>query len=223
MVIIKRHMDQEIRELKTLVLEMAQAVLKMLEIQIEHVGSSDQDVYDRVFDIEVDVNRHQMKIDDLAWKIIALYQPTAGDLRGLIGAIKAASDLERVGDEVCAMCRRSMNLSKIGGKNDLPRFIELQVMVRSFFKDGLAAFFEPQEEMVEAIFQADDTIDEAFHLLYESLKESIKNEPARAEVFLDFLSMGRSLERIADHATNLAEIAIFMKKGQDVRHHGLAF
>lgn len=221
--IIKRHMDMEMTELRGMLHEMARRVLGMLEHGLKNVGNGSSDVYDVIFDEEVEVNRLQMRIDDLAWKVMALYQPTAGDLRALIGTIKAAADLERVGDEVCTMCRRSMSLGKNPWHVDPPTLVELGVMVQSLFKDGLTALFEPTEELAESIFTADDAIDDAFQALFEQIRERLRSEPDHIDSLLDFLSMGRSLERIADHATNLAEIAIFMQKGQDVRHHGLAF
>ncbi len=221
--IIKRHMDMEMTELRGMLHEMGRRVLGMLERGLKSVGSGSSDVYDAIFDEEVEVNRLQMRIDDLAWKVMALYQPTAGDLRALIGAIKAAADLERVGDEVCTMCRRSMSLGKNPWHVDPPTLVELGVMVQSLFKDGLTALFEPTEELAESIFTADDAIDDAFQALFEQIRDRLRTEPEHIDSLLDFLSMGRSLERVADHATNLAEIAIFMQKGQDVRHHGLAF
>lgn len=221
--IIKRHMDMEMTELRGMLHDMGRRVLSMLERGLKHIGSVDSNVFDAIFDDEVEVNRLQMRIDDLAWKVMALYQPTAGDLRELIGAIKAAADLERVGDEVCAMCRRSMSLGRNAWHVDPPTLIELGVMVQSLFKDGLTALFHPAEELAESIFTADDAIDDAFQALFEQVRERLRTEPDHVDSLLDFLSMGRSLERVADHATNLAEIAIFMQKGQDVRHHGLTF
>jgi len=222
-VIIKRHMDMEMNELRGMLHEMSRRVLGMLERSLKHVGTGNTELFDGIFDEEVEVNRLQMRIDDLAWKVMALYQPTAGDLRALIGSIKAAVDLERVGDEVCALCRRSMSLAKSSWHVDPPTLIELGVMVQSLFKDGLTALFEPTEELAESIFTADDAIDDAFQALFEQIRARLRTEPEHVDSLLDFLSMGRSLERIADHATNLAEIAIFMQKGQDVRHHGLTF
>lgn len=221
--IIKRHMDMEMAELTGMLHKMGRLVLSMLERALKHLGTGDDTLFDAIFDDEVEVNRLQMRIDDLSWKIMALYQPTAGDLRSQIGAIKAAVDLERVGDEVCAMCRRSMTLGKNSWHVDPPTLIELGVMVQSLFKDGLTALYEPAEELAESIFTADDAIDDAFQTLFEQIRDRLRSEPDHVESLLDFLSMGRSLERIADHATNLAEIAIFMQKGRDVRHHGLAF
>jgi len=222
-VIIKRHMDMEMAELRGMLHDMGRRVLGMLERGLTHAGTDNATHFDAIFDDEVEVNRLQMRIDDLSWKVMALYQPTAGDLRALIGAIKVAVDLERVGDEVCAMCRRSMSLAKSAWHVDPPTLIELGIMVQSLFKDGLTALFDPTEELAESIFTADDAIDEAFQALFEQIRDRLRSEPEHVDSLLDFLSMGRSLERVADHATNLAEIAIFMQKGQDVRHHGLAF
>ena len=217
--IIKRHMDMEMTELRGMLHEMARRVLGMLEHGLKNVGNGSSDVYDVIFDEEVEVNRLQMRIDDLAWKVMALYQPTAGDLRALIGAIKAAADLERVGDEVCTMCRRSMSLGKNPWHVDPPTLVELGVMVQSLFKDGLTALFEPTEELAESIFNADDAI------MMRSRRCSSRSARARTELSMDACSTsfdGPGLERIADRHEPRRDRHLHAEQ-PDVRHHGLAF
>lgn len=221
--IIKRHFDQEMSDLRSYVESMSKSVLEMLVLCLEKITDLDKTAHDRITAIEVEVNRSQMRIDDLAWKIMALYQPTATDLRTLIGAIKIATDLERVGDEICALARRGSALTKSSWRQEPPLLIELQVMVRSLFKDGLTVLISLDEALAESIFTADNELDDTFQGLFDFILADIKKNPDRADSLLEYLAMGRSLERIGDHATNLAEIAVFMKKGQDVRHHGLAF
>ena len=220
---IRRHLDDEIEDLRILLAEMCHTTLAMLQRAINNLSDANQEEFDRIFDLEVDVNRLQMKIDDLAWKIMALYQPTASDLRFLIGTIKAAVDLERVGDEVCVMCRRSMELSLEEFRIPPSDLMELQVMARSLYKDGVAILLNPSEELADVILSSDDIVDRALCDLFARVLKSLHENPAQAESWLDFLAIGRSLERIADHATNLAEIAIFMLKGKDLRHKGMTF
>jgi len=104
--IIKRHMDEEILELRGMIADISTAVRGMLDLCIKPLAELTGDDFDRVFDLEIDVNRYQIKIDDLAWKIMALYQPTASDLRLLIGAIKISSDFERAGFDGAVPIRR---------------------------------------------------------------------------------------------------------------------
>lgn len=221
--LIKRHMDLEVQELQTMVADIGRHVLEMLELAMANIALTDPKVFDPLFKIETEVNRLQMKIDDLAWKIMALYQPTASDLRILIGGIKVASDLERAGDEVCAVCRRVMEVGGIPRETMAPHLQEMMIMVKSLLKDSLFAIANLDEMLAESIFAADDAIDEAFQGLFVWVEKGLEERKTEIRPLLAFLAMGRSLERIADHATNLAEIAIFMKKGQDVRHHGLKF
>jgi len=221
--IIKRHMDQEIQELHALLREMERNDLAMYEAAIDYLRTRNPECADRVLQLENLVNRAQMKIDDLAWKIMALYQPTASDLRLLIGAIKETSDLERIGDEVCAITRRAREIAVLPEQKMPPEIVEMEVMVKSIFKDGLFAISKLDEELAESIFTADDSIDKTFETLFQNLQATMKQAPDRIEALLGVLSIARSLERIADLATNLAEVTIFMKKGQDVRHHGLQF
>ena len=220
---IRRHLDQEIEDLRVLLEEMCQTTLNMLLSSIGNLYTADQAEFDRIFDLEVDVNRLQMKIDDLAWKIMALYQPTASDLRFLIGSIKAAVDLERVGDEVCVMCRRAMELHEEDFRIPPSDLTELEIMTRSVYKDGVSILLNPNEDLADIILSSDDTIDRALCDLFQKVLQNLHENPSQAESWLDFLAIGRSLERIADHATNLAEIAIFMLKGKDVRHKGMSF
>lgn len=220
---IRRHLDQEIEDLRALLNDMCHCTLSMLMRTISNLYQADQEEFDRIFDLEVDVNRLQMKIDDLAWKIMALYQPTASDLRFLIGSIKAAVDLERVGDEVCVMCRRAMELHEEAFRIPPSDLSELEVMTRSVYKDGVTILMNPNEDLAEVIFSSDDVIDRALCDLFKKVLQNLHENPSQAESWLDFLAIGRSLERIADHATNLAEIAIFMLKGKDVRHKSMSF
>ncbi|OIP29673.1 hypothetical protein AUK22_02935 [bacterium CG2_30_54_10] len=219
--IIKRHMDEEILELRGMIADISTAVRGMLDLCIKPLAELTGDDFDRVFDLEIDVNRYQIKIDDLAWKIMALYQPTASDLRLLIGAIKISSDFERAGDQLCTLCRRIVELKKQGCPEYPATVLELQVMVRSLFRDGCLVIDSLQEEMAEAIFMGDDTIDEVFENLFQSLRKEMKKGPDEVDINLNFLAVARALEHVADMACNLAEVAIFMKKGLDVRHHGM--
>lgn len=219
--IIKRHMDDEVQELQERILKMTRAVLGMLDLALKPLAVLAKEDFDRIFDLESDVNRHQIKIDDLAWKIIALYQPTASDLRRLIGAIKLTSDFERAGDQICAMCRRIMDLRELGCGEYPPAVYELQVMVKSLFRDGCMVLDSLNEELAEAVFLGDDTIDDAFEALFQWLRQEMKADPGAIDRYLNFLAVARSLEQVADMACNLAEVAIFMKKGLDVRHRGL--
>ncbi len=216
---IKRHFDSEMADLQQMVGDMSRAVLAMMDRCMAMMRRYDQQVLAEIDGLEQSVNRWQMKIDDLAWKIIALYQPTASDLRVLLGSIKLASDLERVGDEIIALCRRATTVSGCEWHEPPSHLLDMQVMARSLLKDGLQAVSMLDEGLAESIMPADDAIDHEFEALFQMVKDAIKATPAHTDALLEYLSMGRSLERIADHATNLAEITIFIKKGQDVRHH----
>ncbi len=221
--VIKRHFDHEMADLRELVRSTGDKVLRMFEYSQERSGNFDQALFDRIYAIEVEVNRSQMRIDDLTWKIMALFQPTASDLRILIGGIKLASNLERIGDEIIVWNRRGVDVSKNQWRKQPPQLYGMEAMVKSILKDGLTVISNLDMELAESIFESDDIIDHEFKSLFEAIREEIKVEPSHVDSLLDYMSMGRSLERIGDYATNLAEIAIFMKKGQDVRHHNLEF
>ena len=169
--------------------------------------------------VEDRINQLNIEIDEAAVRLTALHQPVARDLRFLTAAIKINSDLERMGDLVVNVAERISSLAHSSPPApgiDIPRMSNLvQTMVRR----SLDAFVQRDEEMARAVLISDDEVDELKDTVYrELLAKADRGEyPVRAA--FDLIFVAHNLERIADHATNIAEDVLFLVKGVDVRHH----
>jgi phosphate transport system protein len=172
-----------------------------------------------VWDVETRINHLNIEIDEVAVRLTALHQPVAKDLRFLTAAIKINSDLERMGDLVVNVAERASSYLQSAPPKpdiDIPRMSRL---VQSMVRRSLDAFVQRDEEMARAVLMADDEVDELKDLVYlELLQKADRGEyPVRAA--FDLIFVAHNLERIADHATNIAEDVLFLVKGVDVRHH----
>lgn len=169
--------------------------------------------------VEERINELNIEIDEVAVRLTALHQPVAKDLRFLTAAIKINSDLERMGDLVINVAERISSYLQSAPPRpdvDLPRMSHL---VQSMVRRALDAFVRRDEEMAKSVLLADDDVDELKDTVYRELlaKADQGTYPVRAA--FDLIFVAHNLERIADHATNIAEDVLFLVKGVDVRHH----
>src|SRR4051812_39247604 len=174
---------------------------------------------EEVWEVEKRINQLNIEIDEVAVRLTALHQPVARDLRFLTAAIKINSDLERMGDLVINVAERiSSYLESAPPRHgiDLPRMSQL---VQSMVRRSLDAFVRRDEEMARGVLLADDEVDELKDAVYRELlaKADQGEYPVRAA--FDLIFVAHNLERIADHATNIAEDVLFLVKGVDVRHN----
>ena len=172
-----------------------------------------------VLEGEKAINMAEREIDELAVDLLAMQQPLAVDLRFITAVMKINADLERVGDQAVNIAERIMDMIKRPGADlpvDIPRMASTAAgMVRR----ALESFIEGKAELAEAILKMDDIVDDMNDEIYIVLVKKMHENPAVVDQALDLLLIARNLERIADHATNIAEDVIFWVRGADVRHH----
>jgi phosphate transport system protein len=174
-----------------------------------------------VWDVENRINQLNIEIDEVAVRLTALHQPVAKDLRFLTAAIKINSDLERMGDLVVNVAERASSFLQSAPPRpsiDIPRMSRL---VQSMVRRSLDAFVQRDEEMARAVLLADDEVDELKDAVYRELLEKADHGEYPVRAAFDLIFVAHNLERIADHATNIAEDVLFLVKGVDVRHHHL--
>jgi phosphate transport system protein len=169
--------------------------------------------------VEDRINQLNIEIDEVAVRLIALYQPVAKDLRFLTAAIKINSDLERMGDLVVNVAERISSLAQSSPPSPRIDIPGMSHLVQTMVRRSLDAFVQRDEEMARAVLTSDDEVDELKDAVYrELLAKADRGEyPVRAA--FDLIFVAHNLERIADHATNIAEDVLFLVKGVDVRHH----
>jgi phosphate transport system protein len=207
--------------LKERLLVMAGLVEQAIQRATEAYSSRDQQLCELVLLSEPAINRMEREIDGLALDLLAMEQPMAIDLRFILAVIRINADLERVGDQAVNIANRVQELGQQANVElpvDIPRLAQLAgAMVRK----ALQAFIEGDAQMAESVLTLDDQVDEMNRDAFRSLGGLIKEKPELAPQALSALIISRNLERVGDHATNIAEDVIFWVRGADVRHHSL--
>jgi phosphate transport system protein len=209
---------QELDELKHRILAMAGMAEQSIDLSVQAYSLRDLSLCQRVLENESAINRSEREVDELAVDLLAMQQPMAIDLRFILAVIKINADLERVGDQAVNIAQRVMNMIELS-PIDLPVDIPaMATRVRAMVRDALRSFIEGDTELAKHVLEADDEIDRMNHEAFAELSRCMQTRSESAVQALDALSIARNLERVADHATNIAEDVIFWVRGADVRH-----
>jgi phosphate transport system protein len=209
---------QELEELKHRILAMAGMAEQAVDLAVQAYSQRDMAMCQRVFNNEPAINRAEREIDEFAVDLLAMQQPMAIDLRFILAVIKINADLERVGDQAVNIAQRVMNMIELSPK-DLPVDIPaMATKVRKMVRDALQSFIEGDTELAKSVLEADDAVDRINKEAFANLSDRMQDQPESAAQALAALSIARNLERVADHATNIAEDVIFWVRGADVRH-----
>lgn len=211
--------QQSLDQLKENLLVMAGMAEQAIQRAIEAYRVRDLSICDLVSRSEVAINRLERDIDQAALDLLAMEQPMAIDLRFILSVIKINADLERVGDAAKSISERVRNMELMAVAElpvDIPRMATLSSeMVRK----SLQSFIEADPELARAVLTMDDAVDTMNRAAYKSLTKVMEEQSHIAPQALNALMIARALERVADHATNIAEDVIFWIEGSDVRHH----
>ena len=168
---------------------------------------------------DVPINQLHIEIDSRCFKLLALHQPMAVDLRAIVSAVKINTDLERVGDlaiNIAEAVRRYMRHPPVKELIDIPRMAEI---AQSMLRDSLDAYVRRDIALAQSVLNQDDELDALKTQVFRELLTYMLQDPSTIEPALDLILISRHLERIGDHATNIAEDVIFMVSARDVRHH----
>ena len=197
---------------------MAGMAEQAIDLAVQAYSQRDLALCKRVLDNESAINRAEREVDEMAIDLLAMQQPMAVDLRFILAVIKINADLERVGDQAVNIAQRVMNMIE-QSPIDLP--VDIPAMasrVRAMVRDALRSFIEADTDLAKHVLEGDDEIDRMNHEAFAELSRCMQTRPGSAVQALDALSIARNLERVADHATNIAEDVIFWVRGADVRH-----
>jgi phosphate transport system protein len=217
-----RHFVEELEQLQARMLEMAGLVEFGVHASVLCLIEHSEPLAQEVLRNETRINQMEIEIDDMAVGLLARQQPMAKDLRLLTAAIKINNDLERMGDLAVNIVERGLSLMRqpsVKPLIDIPRLAQLtEAMVRK----SLDAFVKRDASLARSVLLSDDAVDDLRDSIYEELIWFMEREPATISRALDLIFIARYLERIADHATNIAEDVLFLVEGVDVRHHAEA-
>jgi phosphate transport system protein len=211
--------QQSLDDLKERLLVMAGMAEQAIQRAIEAYRTRDLSICDLVDHGEQSIDRFEREIDQMALDLLAMEQPMAIDLRFILAVIKINADLERVGDAPTSIRDRVRDLQSYPDVDlpvDIPRMASLAAaMVRK----ALHAFIEADADLAESVLSMDDNVDRLNDSAYFALSALMRSQPELTPQALHAMMIARNLERVADHATNVAEDVIFWVRGADVRHH----
>jgi phosphate transport system protein len=216
-----RHFAEELEELKQRLLVMGGLAEERLRAAVRALVERDPALMTDVVRGDEAVNSLHLEIDDRCFKLLALHQPMAVDLRSIVAAFKINSDLERVGDlavNVAEAAERYVTHAPVKPLIDLPRMAD---MARQMLHGALDAFVSKDVEAAQRVLTQDDVLDGLKNQIFRELLTYMLGDPRKIEPGIDLILVSRHLERVGDHATNIAEDVIFIVEARDVRHHAL--
>jgi phosphate transport system protein len=215
-----KHYEQELQKLREAILLMGARVERMIADAVRTLERRDAAFAGKLIEQDHEINRAELETDGLCLRLLALRQPAASDLRFITIALKIVTDLERMGDLGVNVCERAIDLAALPPLHteaDIPRMAE---HARAMLKDALDAFVSRDAEKAEAVLRRDAAVDELYHQSFRLLLHGMMADPTTIQRAIPYLSVAKYLERFADHATNLAEMVVFMVRGEDIRHAG---
>jgi phosphate transport system protein len=215
---VVRHFQEDLRVLKERLLAMGGLAEARVRTVMQSLVERDIHGIDSVLTGDEPINQLHIEIDNRAFTLLALHQPMAIDLRAIVAALKINTDLERVGDlavNIAEAARRYLVHVPVKPLIDLPRMSEI---AESMLRDALDAFIRRDVDLAQSVLDRDDQLDQLKNQIFRELLTYMIETPAKIEAALALILMSRHLERIGDHATNVAEDVIFMVSARDVRH-----
>ena len=214
-----RHFAVELEDLNFALLEMSALVESSIHCSVQALVERDERMARRVIEDEHRVNAMELDIDARVTRLLALNQPVAGDLRLLVMALKINTDLERMGDLAVNIAERALSLMRIPPVKPLIDTPRMAALVEDMLHRSLDSFVRRDAELAASVLPADDEVDGLRNRIYDELKRVMQENPGVVSPAVDLMFVARNLERIADHATNIAEDVIYLVRGVDVRHH----
>src|ERR1051325_813214 len=215
------HFDQEIAALKEKLVTMASHAEAAVNRSIQALIDHDDEIAARAKEDDRIIDRFEIEIDDMALKLLSR-SPLASDLRLITIAMKISHDLERVGDEATTICRRALELNQ---EPQLKPYVDIPHMAGialQMLKEALDAFVTRDPARARAVIPRDKEVDSLNKQLHRELASYMVEKPATISRCLNLMVISKSLERIADHATNVAEEVVYLYEGRDIRHTDIA-
>ena len=209
--------EQELAQLKARVMEMGAISETMVASASAAIIDRDLEAVERVIADEAKLDRFQIEIDSEAVRLITIYSPIAKDLRFLLMMLRINSELERIGDQAENNCEYVQRVSS-SPPGPLSELAQMSSITRSMLHDAIEAFDQEDTAKAQKVLQTDDDVDRLYYAMFRHLQTDTSEDPDRLNRSMNLILVARSLERIADHATNICEEVIYMVNSEDVRH-----
>ena len=216
---MSKHLEREIENLKKQVLALSATVEDNVYRAVQSLTERNSTLADEVIKSDPNIDQTEVEIEEECLKVLALHQPVAIDLRFIVAILKINSDLERMGDLAVNIAERAQFLAT-RERPDFPLDLSLMAeKTKAMMRKCLDSLMKQDANLAYEVLAADDEIDAMNREMYARIQDAIRRKPEHLESLIHLLSCSRHLERIADHATNIAEDVVYMIEGVIVRHH----
>ena len=215
-----RPLARELTTLRSRLLDMATIVAEQFTDAVDALLTNDVEQAEQVVERDNEIDALELEVDQHCERILALHQPVATDLRTLLTVEKINTDLERIGDHCRNIARNTQEVAQAPGVLEVTRLREMSEVARRMLDEAKEAFLERDEDHARRIPDLDDRVDELHHENFEVLVNYIREHPEHAEAAAHLITASKALERVSDHATNIAKSVVFLIEGVDLRHQG---
>lgn len=212
---------EELEEAKEFVVKMAREVQNAIDKAIRSLNEQSIELAEEIIKGDDTIDSLEVEIERRCIRMVALYQPEASDLRLVMGIYKIVSDLERMGDEAENIAERSILLAQEPPLKPYVNLTMMAKMVKEMVEESVICFLQRDTMLAKNIIEKDDMIDELYHQLERELITYVMEDPRNIKKVIHLSFVARHFERIADHAENIAEMAIYWAEGEMIKHHRL--
>ncbi|MGD8980661.1 MAG: phosphate signaling complex protein PhoU [Desulfobacterales bacterium] len=213
-----KHFDRELEKLKKKILSLGALVEERVYLAIKAIESRDPDLAKRIIRSDHEIDETEVEVEEECLKVLALYQPVAIDLRFIVAVIKINNDLERIGDEAVNIAERIQSIAKYPKINFHFDYTEMAEIAAAMLKQSLDALVNLDIDTAFRILTLDDEVDDIQSNAYSQIKQAMREHPEGMTYLINLYLISRHLERVADHATNIAEEVIYLIEGEIIRH-----
>jgi phosphate transport system protein len=212
------HLQREIERLKRQLLSLCALVEEQVQSAVWALLDRDAEMAQRVEKRDVEIDHREVEVEEECLKTLALHQPVASDLRLLVAALKINSDLERIGDLAVNIARKAVAFASVAPMEIPFNLAGMWEKTQSMLHDSLEALVNLNPTLASNVCARDNEVDQMKHQIRQKAEEMMQRDPAKVPALLTLLAVSRNLERVADHATNIAEDVIYMAEGRIIRH-----
>lgn len=215
---LMRQFDEGLTDLREQILEMGSKVELMIEKSVTALVERDSELARKMIGFDHEVNAMEVAIDEKCIRMLARFQPEAKDLRFITTGLKIVTDLERISDLGVNICERAISLNREEPLKEYDTIPKMAEEAKKMIHESLEAFVKEDTELAIKVCQDDDVVDDLHTKVLKELIEIMAGDPNKVERALSLIFVSKHLERIADHATNISEIVVYMVKGKIIRH-----
>jgi phosphate transport system protein len=215
---IRKHFSRELEKIKKLILSLGAMVEEQVRMATQAVETHDAELVQQIIKSDHDVDEMEVEIEEECLKVLALHQPVAVDLRFLIAVIKINNDLERIGDQAVNIAERVDVIAKRDLSNFFFDYSSMGEKAQKMLKMSLDALVNMDYDQAFEVVMMDDEVDLIKKDAYDRIKKAMRDHPGKLGELINLLLISRHLERLADHATNIAEEVMYLIEGEIIRH-----